>query len=92
MFLFLFLQLLHIYEQIRDASEASFISYKLYAIARISWTNGSLKQRRIGDVKLANAKEWIEMHTFATLNVHLSYFLGPIKKCNLSVQKWQKVT
>ena len=27
-----------------------------------------------------------------TLNVHLSYFLGPIKKSNLSVQKWQKVT
>jgi len=27
-----------------------------------------------------------------TLNVHLSYFLGPLKKSNLSVQKWQKVT
>ena len=27
-----------------------------------------------------------------SLNVHLSYFLGPIKKSNLSVQKWQKVT
>ena len=49
----------------------------------------SLKTKR---VTISLVSSLAEAKRFTTLNVHLSYFLGPIKKSNLSVQKWQKVT
>ena len=35
---------------------------------------------------------WFFFGELHTLVEHLSYIFGPIKRCNLSVQKWQKVT
>ena len=40
----------------------------------------------------ANINYYIKTDKIYTLNVHLSYFFGLIKKSDLSVKKWQKVT
>ena len=44
------------------------------------------------DQKSRREIQWTESVSSYTPVVHLSYIFFPIKRCNLSVQKWQKVT